>query len=315
MKPIVITPGEPSGIGPDVLLKAAHRLSSIELRAICDENLLIARAKMLGVSIPHNLKIHHVPLKVPNEIGKPNSANAHYVLETLKIAASACAQKECRAMVTGPVNKSVMQDARISFLGHTEWLAHYFKVKQTVMLFVCDKFKVALYTTHLPLAKVPRALKRNSLHRCVTILNRYLMDYFQIARPRILVCGLNPHAGEQGHLGKEERKIIEPVLGELKKGGLNVVGPIPADTAFTPENRSDFDAILAMYHDQALPVVKALCFNNAVNVTLGLPIIRTSVDHGTAFSLAGTGKADEGSLVAAIELACSLGELCEPRNH
>jgi 4-hydroxythreonine-4-phosphate dehydrogenase len=306
-KPTVITPGEPAGIGPDITLKIVqNHLTELTapLLIIADENLLHARAKQMGISIPKNLQIHHVPLKTTCIAGNPDAKNAAYVLETLKIAANGCLQQQYQAMVTGPVNKAVINEAGFEFSGHTDWLANLLHVKQTVMLFATEKNKfVALYTTHIPLSEVPHALNTSTLQHCLEILYHGLQNYFHIASPRIAVLGLNPHAGEQGVLGKEEITIINPVIQTLQQRGWQLTGPIAADTAFTAQTLKNYDAILAMYHDQGLPAIKACGFGHLVNATLGLPIIRTSVDHGTAFDLAGTGKADENSLLAAIKLA------------
>ncbi len=303
MKPIAITLGDPAGIGAEILLKAAPQLASLALVAFADRNLLAERAHFFKLPLPNNLSIHHVPLNEPSHLGEPNKANAHHVLETLKLAARACQEKKCSALVTGPVSKFILQEAGIPFLGHTEWLADFFHVKQTVMCFVSDRFKIALYTTHLPLSTVASTLDAKTLKQCLLILNRSLIDDFKIAKPRIVICGLNPHAGEAGYLGQEEQTIIKPVIDALNQTGLQLCGPVSADTAFTPDTLKNTDAVLAMYHDQGLPVVKALNFHDAVNITLGLPIIRTSVDHGTAFSIATMGNANPSSLIAAIRLA------------
>ncbi|WP_267257255.1 4-hydroxythreonine-4-phosphate dehydrogenase PdxA [Coxiella endosymbiont of Ornithodoros maritimus] len=306
MKSIAITLGDPAGIGPDILIKLAQHNLSVPLYVIADQDLLANRANKLGLTLPSNLVIQHVPLKKPCLIGKPNPANAEYILETLHIAATGCQRNDHKAMVTGPVSKAVINKAGIAFTGHTEWLAKLAGVQRTVMLFVTNKLKVALYTTHIPLADVPSSLAPSTLKESIQILQKGLQKYFSIPNPRIIICGLNPHAGENGYLGKEEINVIEPVVKALNTEGFLLTGPLPADTAFTPSHSHHADAILALYHDQGLPVVKALGFGQAVNVTLGLPFLRTSVDHGTAFDLAGTDRADESSLLAAVKLAATL---------
>ena len=239
--------------------------------------------------------------------GRPDPANARYVLATIDAAAEGCLAGRFSAMVTAPVQKSAINDAGIPFQGHTEYLAAKTGGAQPVMLLVAGTLRVALATTHLPLAEVPRRLTRESLEATLTVLERGLRASFGISAPRILVCGLNPHAGEGGHLGREEIEVIAPALDTLRANGLSIAGPLPADTAFTPASLADADAVLAMYHDQGLPVIKHAGFGRAVNVTLGLAFHRTSVDHGTALDLAGTGRADPGSLFEAIRLAQRLG--------
>ena len=306
MKSIAITLGDPAGIGPDILIKLAQHNLSVPLCVIADRDLLANRANKLGLTLPSSLVIQHVPLKKPCLIGKPDPANAKYILETLRIAATGCQRNDYKAMVTGPLNKTVINKAGIAFTGHTEWLAKLAGVQRTVMLFVTNELKVALYTTHIPLADVPSSLAPSTLKESIQILQKGLQKYFSIANPRIIICGLNPHAGENGYFGKEEINVIEPVIKALNTKGFLLTGPLPADTAFTPSHSHRADAILALYHDQGLPVVKALGFGQAVNVTLGLPFLRTSVDHGTAFDLAGTDRADESSLLAAVKLAAAL---------
>lgn len=303
---IAITPGEPAGIGPDILIKLVQYELPVPLCVIADRNLLRNRANMLGLSLPQNLSIRHVPLRKFCIAGKPDPANAEYVLKTLKIAVKGCQSGNFKAMVTGPVNKFLINEAGIPFIGHTEWLAEITGVKQTVMLFVTDDLKVALYTTHIPLSQVSSSLNSSTLKNCIQILHDGLQKYFSIKNPNIIVCGLNPHAGEQGYLGKEEITTILPVIKALIAEGLQLRGPIPADTAFIPTHIKDADAVLALYHDQGLPLIKAIGFGHAVNVTLGLPFIRTSVDHGTAFDLAGTDLADETSLLTAVKLASKI---------
>ncbi len=308
MTRIIITPGEPAGVGPDITAQVLQKQWPAELIVVCDPDLLMTRAKKLGLTIPAAVTILPVKLATPSEPGKLNRANANYVLHCLETAADACLQQRADALVTGPVHKGVMNDANLHFTGHTEFLAQRCNVKQAVMLFVTPQTKVALATTHLPLAHVPKAITKEKLQTVLRIMHSELQKKFGIAQPNILVCGLNPHAGEQGHLGREEIDIIEPALKELRTENIAVLGPLPADTVFTEKYLTSADAVLAMYHDQALTVVKYLGFGNAVNVTLGLPIIRTSVDHGTALDAAGTAHADAGSLSAALQLAIELAE-------
>ena len=318
---IVITAGEPAGIGPDIVLQIAQKEWPAELVVIADRDLLIERAKQLQLPItliefdekkprarhqPHSLKIISLSLKTPTKTGILNRENAAYVLETLTLATDLCLQKKADALVTAPVHKAIMNEAGINFKGHTEFLAARCKATQALMLFVTEQTKVALATTHIPLSAVSRAITQDHLILTLELLYTELQKCFQIENPKILVCGLNPHAGENGYLGREEIEVIEPALAYLRKKNKNIVGPLPADTIFTEKYLNAADAILAMYHDQALPVVKYSGFGNAVNVTLGLPIIRTSVDHGTALDIAGTGKADASSLAAAIQLAIQL---------
>jgi len=318
---ILITPGEPAGIGPDILLQAIQQPWAAELVAVCDPELLSMRAKKLNlplslipfdaaatpkVSPLSTVKILSVPLNAPVQVGKLAHENASYVLRCLEIATDYCLQNKTAALVTGPVHKGIMNDANFDFSGHTEFLAQRCKSSQSVMLFVTPEIKVALLTTHLPLSQVPTAVTAEKLQQVLRILHIELSKKFGLSDPKIIVCGLNPHAGEQGHLGREEIDIIEPALEQLRREKMQLIGPLPADTAFTKSQLQRADAILAMYHDQALPVVKYSGFEHAVNVTLGLPIIRTSVDHGTALDLAGTGQADAGSLKSAIALAIDL---------
>jgi 4-hydroxythreonine-4-phosphate dehydrogenase len=319
---IVLTPGEPAGIGPDLVIQLAQKQHpAAELIAVCDPELLRTRARQLGISLSlqpttlvtapmiraaGHLSIYAVPLSAPVTAGRPDPANAEYVLKTLEAATRLCLEKRAQALVTGPVQKSVINDAGIAFSGHTELLAELTGAETPVMMLATRGLRVALATTHLPLSEVPRAITRDGLERVLRVLHRDLRDKFGIANPRILVAGLNPHAGEAGHLGSEEIEVIQPVLEQLRAEGLQVTGPLPADTLFTPRYLREADAVLAMYHDQGLPVLKHAGFGEAVNVTLGLPIIRTSVDHGTALDLAGTGRAEVGSLEAAVALALEL---------
>ena len=318
---LVLTPGEAGGIGPDVVIMAAQRKWDAELLCVADETMLLDRAKQLGLPlslhpyttgdapVPHqpgSLRIVHVRAPAPVVAGELDTANAQYVLAALTLAAELCRYNDAQALVTGPVQKSVINDAGIPFSGHTEFLAQHFECERVVMLLVADTLRVALATTHLPLANVSRAITSVGLEETLRILHQDLQHHFGLAQPRITVLGLNPHAGEGGHLGREEIEVIAPVIETLKREGLSLAGPLSADTAFNQPVRDQSDAYLAMYHDQGLPVLKATGFGEAVNVTLGLPIVRTSVDHGTALTLAGTGQADAGSIRAAIELAISM---------
>jgi 4-hydroxythreonine-4-phosphate dehydrogenase len=318
VKPIVITSGEPAGIGPDLLIQIAQHPQAAPLVVIADPTLLIQRAEQLGLKLNielwtgQNIAAFHQPktlIVIPVKLrqhcicGRLNIANAAYVLETLDIAIEGCLSGKFAAMVTPPVHKSVINDAGIMFTGHTEYLALNTNTEKVVMMLASPSLKVALATTHLPLQQVSQAITEQSLSQVITILNSDLKTKFGISSPRIVVCGLNPHAGEDGHLGMEEIDTIIPTLEKLRSAGINLIGPIPADTAFTPASLKGADTVLAMYHDQGLPVLKAAGFGEAVNITLGLPIIRTSVDHGTALDLAGTGTADAGSLLTAIAMA------------
>jgi 4-hydroxythreonine-4-phosphate dehydrogenase len=296
LRRLVVTTGEPAGVGPDLALAAALVDWPAELVFAGDPGLLSARAAVL-------------PLALAREAvaGRPDPANARYVLGLLDAAVARCRAGRFDAMVTAPVQKSSINDAGIPFRGHTEYLAGSGGGVHPVMLLVAGRLRVALATTHLPLAEVPRAVTRESLERTVRVLDRGLREDFGLAEPRILVCGLNPHAGEGGHLGREEIDVIAPAVAALAAEGLAITGPVPADTAFTPAALERADAVLAMFHDQGLPVIKHAGFGNAVNVTLGLPFRRVSVDHGTALDLAGTGRADPGSLFEAIRLAGRLG--------
>ncbi|MFT3931842.1 MAG: 4-hydroxythreonine-4-phosphate dehydrogenase PdxA [Spongiibacteraceae bacterium] len=318
---IALTPGEPAGIGPDLIITLAQQQHGAQLIAIADPNLLQQRAQQLGLPLrirewnntiptqPNSageLLVAPVTLSAPVRAGTLDKANAPYVLRTLEIAADGCMKNYFDAIVTAPVHKGIINDAGIAFSGHTEFFAERTHAENVVMMLATEQLRVALATTHLPLAEVPRHITRETLTTILHILHRDLRDKFGIAQPRIVVLGLNPHAGEGGHLGREEIDVIEPCLHTLRNHGMNLIGPLPADTAFTPKILQHADAVLAMYHDQGLPVLKYQGFGRAVNITLGLPIIRTSVDHGTALDLAGTGKADSGSLQTALALACDL---------
>ncbi len=319
---IVITPGEPAGIGPDLILSLAAADWGIEPIVVADPDLLRERANRLNRTVEfevfdparapeprtkHRLKVLPVALETPSIPGTLNPSNSRYVLETLRTAATGCLRKQFAAMVTGPVQKNVINDAGMPFSGHTEFLAEL-TGGDPVMMLTADNLRVALATTHLPLVDVSEAITPARLQRVIRVLDHDLRRRFNIHSPRICVCGLNPHAGEGGHLGREEIEVIAPTLARLRGEGISLRGPLPADTAFTPQNLQCTDAVLAMYHDQGLPVLKHVGFGTAVNITLGLPIIRTSVDHGTALELAGTGKADPGSFEAAIKLAIILAE-------
>ena len=318
---LVLTPGEPGGIGPDVVIMAAQQNWDAELLCVADETLLLNRARQLGLPLilhpyttgdapvlhqPGSLRLVHVKAPAPVVAGELDTANAQYVLATLTLAAELCRYDDAQALVTGPVQKSVINDAGVPFSGHTEFLTEHFDCKRVVMLLATDTLRVALATTHLPLADVSRAITPAGLEETLRILHHDLRHHFGFEQPRITVLGLNPHAGEGGHLGREEIEVIAPVIETLQQEGLSLAGPLSADTAFNQPVRAHSDAYLAMYHDQGLPVLKATGFGEAVNVTLGLPIVRTSVDHGTALTLAGTGRADAGSIKAAIELAISM---------
>lgn len=317
---LAVTPGEPAGIGPDLVVTLAAADRELDWVAIADPDLLRERARRLGLPLEVDtdltqpsraagrLTVVPVPLEAPAVPGTLAVANARYVLRTLELAADGCLEGRFRGLVTGPVQKSVINDAGIPFSGHTEFLCARAAAEDVVMLLVAGTLRVALATTHLPLRAVPDAITAPLLRRRLEILLRGLEQRFRIPAPRVLVAGLNPHAGESGHLGSEEREVIEPVCVAARAAGHRVRGPLPADTLFTPALLADADAVLAMYHDQGLPVLKHAGFGEAVNVTLGLPFVRTSVDHGTALELAGTGRADAGSLVEAIELAIELAQ-------
>lgn len=305
MKPIIITPGEPAGIGPDIVIQLTKHRDLPEFVVMADRHFMQTRAKQLGLSI-EKLPILHTPL-IENVIpGTPSLKNAEVLLSSLKYAAEGCQKGDFSALVTGPLNKAVINQAGIAFRGHTEYLAEVTQTKRTVMMLANPALKVALATTHISLREVSDHITIESLTECLEILYRDLQQKFHIQNPVISVCGLNPHAGEQGILGDEEQTVIIPVLEKLRQQGMKLIGPVPADTAFIAANLKNMDTVVAMYHDQGLPVIKALNFQETVNVTLGLPIIRTSVDHGTAFDLAGTGKADERNLISALHLAATL---------
>ncbi len=307
MTKIALTAGEPAGIGPDIIVLLAAQQQLTDITIVADKNLLVARAAELNLALDLNkLSILHVPLEAACSAGKLNPANASYVLKCLELATQACLNKQYSALVTAPVHKGIINDAGIAFSGHTEFLAKLSHTPRCVMLLTNQKLRVALVTTHLALRSVPDAITRENLIECIQILQHDLIHKFKIRRPRIAVCALNPHAGENGYLGREEIDIIIPTLDELRAKGFNLTGPLAADTAFTKKYLENSDVILTMYHDQGLPVIKSQAFGKTVNVSLGLAFIRTSVDHGTALDLAGTGKADASSLLAAIEMARNL---------
>jgi 4-hydroxythreonine-4-phosphate dehydrogenase len=317
VKALIVTSGEPAGIGPDLSLMLAERDWPCRLAVSGDPEVLRARAADLGLRpeirvvtpdglVPHQRGLVQViahRVAHPVVAGRLDPANARYVLDMLDAAAAGCLRGEYAAMVTAPVQKSTINEGGVPFSGHTEYLAARTGARRPVMLLVAGKLRVALATTHLPLRAVADALNADELVATLEVLAAGLRDRFGLVRPRILVLGLNPHAGESGHLGREEIEVIAPAIARAAAAGIAARGPLPADTAFVPRMLTDADAVLAMYHDQGLPVLKYAGFGHAVNVTLGLPIIRTSVDHGTALDLAGTGRADPGSLVAALELA------------
>ena len=304
---IAVTSGEPAGIGPDICLRLADRSWPARLVVLGDRNLLTARARALGLDASR-IEIRDVPLQQPALAGRLDPANARYVLDILDVALAGCRRGDYAAMVTAPVHKGIINDAGIPFSGHTEYLADHTATPRVVMMLSGAGLRVALATTHLALKDVPAAITRDDLEITIRILHADLQARFGIARPRILVAGLNPHAGEGGHMGREEIEVISPVLDKLRAEGMNLVGPLPADTLFTKKVLAGSDAQLAMYHDQGLAVLKYAAFDEGINVTLGLPIIRTSVDHGTALDLAGTGKASPASLFAAIDAAIDMAQ-------
>lgn len=320
---IALTPGEPAGIGPDLIVQLAQTQQTVELVVIADPQLLQQRARQLGlpltirlfnnadapkISAISELCVLPAELAQPCTAGELNTDNAHYVLATLDAAINGCMDNTFAAMVTAPVHKAVINNASINFSGHTEYLADKTSTQQVVMMLATEGLRVALVTTHLPLKEVPDAISSVRIETIARILHRDLQQHFGLKQPRITVLGLNPHAGEGGHMGSEEIDHIIPCLEKLTQEGMHLTGPLPADTAFTEKHLSQCDAILAMYHDQGLPVLKYKGFGNAVNITLGLPIIRTSVDHGTALDLAGSGSADIGSLNTALNYAISMAQ-------
>jgi len=322
---IAVTSGEPAGIGPELclsLLDYAEKDTSTHLVILADRQLMAERAQALGFKgslrdwepglSPQagTLDILHIPLPVASTPGRLDPANACYVLGMLDRAIDGCQSGEFSAMVTAPVHKGVINDSGVHFTGHTEYLAEKTQTPQVVMMLAGDGLKVALATTHLALKNVPAALTQDSLEQTLRILHADLNKKYGLPAPRILVAGLNPHAGEGGYLGDEEIEVITPVLNRLRAEGMTLIGPLPADTMFTPPMLAQGDCVLAMYHDQGLTALKYATFGKGINVTLGLPIIRTSVDHGTALELAGTGRADAGSLVVAVEQAIVMAQRC-----
>lgn len=319
---IALTSGEPSGIGPDLCIQLAQYELACELIVIADPELLQDRAKRLNLPLSINffdtqqeikqhvsgaLTVLPCNLKQAADCGVLNTGNSNYVLQTIEIATKGCMSGLFAAMITAPVHKGVINDAGIEFSGHTEFIAAI-TGGHPVMMLATEGLRVALATTHLPLADVSKAITQATLVTVIHLLNTNLHHWFGIKKPHILVCGLNPHAGEGGHMGREEIEVIEPALEKCRQAGISLQGPLPADTLFTAKYLDKADAVLAMYHDQGLPVLKYKGFGKAVNITLGLPIIRTSVDHGTALDLAGTGKADVGSLVYALQTAIQMSD-------
>ena len=317
---IAITAGEPAGIGPDLCVLLAERKTTAHVVFLADRALLMSRAALLGKRAEWpdfdpakltrlrvgSVSVLHHPLLEKVMPGRLNSANSRYVLATLSSAVRGAMKADFDAVVTAPVHKGIINDSGVAFIGHTEFFAEKTKAAHVVMMLVGGGLRVALATTHLPLRDVASAITSSSLEATITVLHHDLQTKFGIGAPRIVVAGLNPHAGESGHLGREEMDIIEPVLKRMRERGITLTGPLPADTLFTPKYLDRADAVLAMYHDQGLPVLKMKSFGHGVNVTLGLPIVRTSVDHGTALDLAGTGQVDTGSMIAAVDLAIQL---------
>jgi 4-hydroxythreonine-4-phosphate dehydrogenase len=317
---VAVTAGEPAGVGPDLCVALARCPLPGRVVVIADQQLLRARAHSLGVHLDcvdlvrgktqtlrsGQLRVLHIPLVAEARPGILDRANSTYVLRTLEVAADGCMRGLFDAMATAPVHKAIINEAGFGFTGHTEFLAAHTGAKHVVMMLIGGGMRVALATTHVALKDVAAGISRESLDLTLRVLRKDLVERFCIAQPRIIVAGLNPHAGEGGHLGREEIEIIVPVLEKLRAQGFNLAGPLPADTLFHPDRLRDYDCVLAMYHDQGLPVLKYASFGSGVNVTLGLPIIRTSVDHGTALELAGTGKAEAGSLIEAVRLAAEL---------
>jgi 4-hydroxythreonine-4-phosphate dehydrogenase len=318
---VTITPGEPAGIGPDLVVALAQRDWPVELVVCASPELLLARASLLGLHLTlqpfqtdqpakpqaaGTLTVLPVELRAPVVPGQLDVRNSAYVVETLARACDGCLSGEFAALITGPVHKGIINDAGIPFIGHTEFFEERSQSEKVVMMLATEELRVALATTHLPLKAISDAITPDLLRQIVTILYHDLQTKFGIPQPHVLVCGLNPHAGEGGHMGTEEIDTIIPVLNEMRALGMNLSGPLPADTLFQPKYLDSADAVLAMYHDQGLPVLKYQGFGRAVNITLGLPFIRTSVDHGTALELAGQGKADVGSFITALNLAIKM---------
>lgn len=321
MKPLIITAGEPAGIGPDIVLQLAQQAWEFPWLVAADKTLLQQRAEQLHYPITlieysseqtatqtqaNQLTVLPISTAEPVQAGTLNAANAEYVLQTLIQASQACLQGEFSALVTAPIHKGIIADSGKKFSGHTEFLAQLTNTEKVVMMLACPSMRVALVTTHCPLSQVPELITPDHLTSTIKILHSALQQQFHIEQPCIAVCGLNPHAGEQGHLGREEIDVIIPVLDTLNAQGYQLLGPIPADTAFNKKMLDQVDVVLTMYHDQGLPVLKHAGFGQAINMTLGLPFIRTSVDHGTALDIAGTGEADASSLSYALNMAAQL---------
>lgn len=318
---VALTPGEPAGIGPDLAIQIAQQNWPIEIVAVADRNLLLERADKLGLALTlrdydktlpaqpqqaGTLTVHHIELAESAVCGELNELNGSYVLETLQFACDHNIDSEFAAIVTGPVHKGIINKSGIAFSGHTEFFAQQSNTPDVVMLLATEGLRVALVTTHIPLAYVAKAITFDRIINVTRILHADLVTKYGISEPKIYVCGLNPHAGEDGHLGREEIEIISPALEQLRQEGMNIVGPLAADTLFQDKYLNNADAVLSMFHDQGLPVLKHKGFGKSVNITLGLPFVRTSVDHGTALELAGTGRADHGSMIVAINEAIKL---------
>ncbi|MFT4635407.1 MAG: 4-hydroxythreonine-4-phosphate dehydrogenase [Arenicella sp.] len=308
LKKIAYTVGEPAGIGPELILQLAQSHPVDDLVVIGDLRLLKRRAQQLGISLPSSLEVIDTPIANIEVDGHADTANVDGVMNMLNLAIDGCLEERYSAMVTGPLHKGIINDAGIHFSGHTEYVAERTGGHKPVMLLATSSLRVALVTTHLPLKDVSAAISKELVIEICEIVDRELRSKYGIAKPRLLVCGLNPHAGEGGHLGMEEIEVITPALNSLIASGIDVIGPLPADTLFTPKYLATGDVAIAMYHDQGLPVLKSQGFGSAANITLGLPIIRTSVDHGTAFDLAGTGKAEIGSLLTALNVAREMAQ-------
>ncbi|MEZ9330724.1 4-hydroxythreonine-4-phosphate dehydrogenase PdxA [Vibrio breoganii] len=320
---VIITAGEPAGIGPDLVLSLVDSDYPHQLVVCADKNMLQQRAQHLGIDVDlldydakqapspqrkGTLTVEHIPMAKEAVIGQLDEANGHYVLKTLERAAQGCMNDEFAAIVTGPVHKGVINRAGVAFSGHTEFFAEQSNTPMVVMMLATEGLRVALVTTHIPLAYVSKAVTEERIEQIMQILHKDMVTKFGLPKPRIYVCGLNPHAGEDGCLGQEEIQTISPTLGKLREQGMDIVGPLPADTIFNHKYLQDADVVLGMYHDQVLPVLKYKGFGSSVNITLGLPFIRTSVDHGTALDLAGTGNADTGSFQTALSHAIELVE-------
>ena len=316
---LLITTGEPAGIGPDLIIKLLRIQHDYNLTVIGDPKLLEQRAKLLSIPVEimivtendsHDvssnkkiIKVLPIELNVNSNPGTLDIKNVNYIIKMLEISCEYCLQNKFDALITTPIQKSIINDAGIKFSGHTEYLAKICNVDSPVMLLTCRNLRIALVTTHLPLIDVPKAISRYRVTKVINTVIEEMVNKFGVKQPKITVCGLNPHAGEDGYLGNEEKKIIMPAINEFIEKGYVISGPVPADTAFREEQRKKTDVYICMYHDQGLPVLKTFGFGEAVNITLGLPIIRTSVDHGTALKIAGTGQAQTGSLLAAIDMA------------